>query len=73
MTKTNYNLTEEDVTPFVLDAKGNELKIGDDVVTDGGATLKINKFIFGDIDQEPMLELVKITCRLASECEKYSK
>jgi hypothetical protein len=70
MKKTNYFLTEDDVTPFVLDAEGNKLEVGDMVNTAGGIDYRITKIVCGEVDQMPMIQLTKITYRSPDEIIK---
>jgi hypothetical protein len=52
---------------FCKDEKGRTLRVGDSIFTRGGATgFKINKIIFSE--GKPMLELIRPSYRLASEC-----
>jgi hypothetical protein len=70
MKKTNYLLTEDDVTPFVLDAEGNKLEVGDMVNTADGIDYRITKIVCGEVDQMPMIQLTKITYRTPDEIIK---
>jgi hypothetical protein len=58
-TKSKHHLTEDDLTPFVLDSKGNELKVGDVVCDHRWTDYTIAEIISGDVDQPPILKLVR--------------
>lgn len=67
MKKTNYYLTDEDCKPFVLDQEGNELRVGDTIVSNG-IDYRITKILSGgEVDQPPLLQLTKVTYRTADE------
>jgi hypothetical protein len=67
MKKTNYYLSDEDCKPFVLDQEGNELELGDTVISNG-VDYRITKILSGgEIDQAPLLQLTKVTYRTADE------
>jgi hypothetical protein len=67
MKKTNYYLSEEECQPFVLDQEGNELKVGDTVISNN-VDYRITKILSGgEVDQPPLLQLTKITYRTADE------
>ncbi len=64
-------LSEKDLTPFVLDKNGIKIKIGDIVKSDGCWDYKVTAIVNGgEIDQEPLLRLEKVTYRLPSEIWK---
>jgi hypothetical protein len=67
MKKTNYYLSEEDCKPFILDQEGNELEVGDTVISNG-VDYRITKILCGgEIDQPPILQLTKVTYRTSDE------
>jgi hypothetical protein len=67
MKKTNYYLSDEDCKPFVLDQEGNELELGDTVISNN-VDYRITKILSGgEVDQPPLLQLTKITYRTADE------
>ena len=67
MKKTNYYLSEEECQPFILDQEGNELKVGDTVISNN-VDYRITKILSGgEVDQPPLLQLTKITYRTADE------
>jgi hypothetical protein len=67
MKKTNYYLSDEDCKPFVLDQEGNELELGDTVISNG-VDYRITKILSGgEVDQAPLLQLTKVTYRTADE------
>ena len=69
----NNTLQEKDLTPFVLDKYGKEIKVGDIITGEGCWEFKVVGIVNGgEIDQEPLLKLEKITYRLPSEICKRS-
>jgi hypothetical protein len=67
----NNTLQEKDLTPFVLDKYGKEIKIGDTIRGEGCWDFKVVGIVGGgEIDQEPLLKLEKVTYRLPSEISK---
>lgn len=64
-------LQEKDLTPFVLDKYGKEIKVGDTIRGEGCWDFKVTAIVNGgEIDQEPLLKLEKVTYRLPSEISK---
>jgi hypothetical protein len=67
MKKTNYYLSDEDCKPFILDQEGNELEVGDTVISNN-VDYRITKILSGgEVDQPPLLQLTKVTYRTADE------
>ena len=68
-------LHEEDLKPFIIDKLGTQVEVGDIVNGIGCLDFKVVAIIVGgEIDEEPLLKLEKITYRKPSEIWKsYSK
>ena len=64
-------LHEEDLKPFILDMVGKQVEVGDIVNGIGCMNFKVIDIIAGgEIDEEPLLKLEKITYRKPSEIWK---
>lgn len=64
-------LHEKDLTPFIIDKFGKQIKVGDIVNGMGCLDFKVIAIIAGgEIDEEPILKLEKVTYRKPSEIWK---
>lgn len=64
-------LQESDLKPFILDKWGKEIQVGDIVNGMGCMDFKVVSIIDGgEIDEEPLLKLEKVTYRKPSEIWK---
>lgn len=67
----NNTLNESDLKPFILDKYGKQVEVGDIVKGEGCWDFKVIAIIAGgEIDEEPLLKLEKITYRKPSEIYK---
>ena len=64
-------LHENDLKPFIIDKYGKQVEVGDIVKGEGCWEFKVIAIIAGgEIDEEPLLKLEKITYRKPSEIYK---
>jgi len=64
-------LHENDLKPFIIDKYGKQVEVGDIVKGEGCWDFKVIAIIAGgEIDEEPLLKLEKITYRKPSEIYK---
>jgi hypothetical protein len=67
----NKTLHESDLKPFIIDKYGKQVEVGDIVKGEGCWDFKVIAIIAGgEIDEEPLLKLEKITYRKPSEIYK---
>lgn len=64
-------LHEEDLKPFILDMNGKKVEVGDIVKGEGCWDFKVIAIVQGgEIDEEPLLKLEKVTYRFPMEIWK---
>lgn len=70
-TTMSNTLHEEDLKPFILDKYGKKVEVGDIVKGEGCWDFKVIAIVAGgEIDEEPLLKLEKVTYRFPMEIWK---